>query len=344
MMTKRRDAGRGGRLALFGVVGLALLLGATGSGVVAQGTNVVTSLTLFAGTPEGLWRSTDWGGSWSRVVGEPSGVRVENIGAVRAILPRGPEVYAAGDTGLFVSPDFGEEWQPVSLTAGVRAILISRWPQSDPTMFVGTEQGLLRSRDAGKTFEPTAVGGTIDRLEWPGGAVVSAGSAGLLVTRDEGQSVEPPGTGLPEGAVGAMVLSSYFAADPVIFAAPESGGVYRSGNAGRTWTLAGLVGQRVADLVWLGPFLYAAADGGFFRSEDAGAHWTRLSDMPAAPRRLMFPLAPAAGLEAFLATASGILYTGDAGQHWRSAGLAGKDVLTVATFPPPDPISGKKKR
>ena len=58
----------------------------------------------------------------------------------------------------------------------------------------------------------------------------------------------------------------------------------------------------------------------------------------------MFPLAPAAGLEAFLATDRGLFRTTDAGEHWSSAGFAGQDVLTVATFPPPESAPGKKRR
>jgi photosystem II stability/assembly factor-like uncharacterized protein len=94
-------------------------------------------------------------------------------------------------------------------------------------------------------------------------------------------------------------------------------------------------------MVWLGPFLYAAADGGFFRSSDAGASWTRLSASPGRPSRLLFPLAPAAGLEAFLATDRGLFRTNDAGEHWAPAGFAGQEVLEVATFPPPDPEEKK---
>ena len=51
----------------------------------------------------------------------------------------------------------------------------------------------------------------------------------------------------------------------------------------------------------------------------------------------MFPLAPAAGLEAFLATDRGVFRTADAGQTWDLAGFEGQEVLTVATFPPPRP-------
>jgi photosystem II stability/assembly factor-like uncharacterized protein len=141
-----------------------------------------------------------------------------------------------------------------------------------------------------------------------------------------------------------MALSSYFSVDPVLFAAPAKGGVYRSSDGGATWKASGLSAQVVGDLVWLGPFLYAAGESGFYRSQDAGASWTRLAASPGRPSRLMFPLAPAAGLEAFLATDRGLFRTTDAGEHWSPAGFAGQEVLTVATFPPPGPTSGKKRK
>ena len=34
---------------------------------------VVTTLTIFAGTESGLWRSTDWGYHWERVQGASGG-------------------------------------------------------------------------------------------------------------------------------------------------------------------------------------------------------------------------------------------------------------------------------
>ena len=320
----------------------ALALAVRGAG---QDARIVTTLTLFAGTAEGLWRSTNWGGSWERVQGRISGVRLDGLGAARAIVPIGRQVWVGGDGGLFESSDFGETWAPVALRPGIRALLLSRWPQADPTVFVGTAEGLFRSRDAGRTFGPTAlVGAAVDRLEWPGPELVAAGDRGLLITRDEGGRFDGPGAGLPEGGVRAMALSSYFAVDPVLFAAPTGGGVFRSSDGGSTWTSVGLAGEKVFDLVWLGPFLYAAGERGFHRSQDAGGSWSRLAESPGRPARLMFPLAPAAGVEAFLATDRGIFRTPDAGEHWYPAGLAGQDVLTIATFPPPDPASAKKKR
>jgi len=318
----------------------AVLLAAAG---LAQ--QIVTSLTLFAGTPEGLWRSADWGGSWERVRGHFSGVRLDGLGAARAIVPLGPQVYVAGDGGLYVSEDFGESWKALSLTPGVLSLLMSRYPSADPTVFVGTGDGLLRSRDGGRSFGPTTLSGTpIHRLEWPGPALVAATGRGLLITTDEGQHLTGPGRGLPAEEVRAFAVSSYFAADPVLFAAPASGGVFRSSDGGASWSAAGLESERVGDLVWLGPFLYAAAEGGIYRTEDVGAHWTRLADSPGRPARLLFPLAPAAGLEAFLATDRGVFRTADAGRSWVAAGLVGQEVLTVATFPPPPPPPPRRRR
>ena len=332
------------RLLLATTATVALLAAAPGSGQPGE-IEIVTSLTLFAGTAEGLWRSTDWAASWHRVLGRTSGVRLDGLGAARAIVPIATQVWLGGDGGLYVSEDFGETWAPVSLTRGIRGLLLSRWPPADPTVFAGTGSGLLRSRDGGRTFAATALSGVaVHRLEWPGPALVVACDDGLLVTRDEGERFAGPGQGLPAGPVSAMALSSYFSVDPMLFAAPASGGVYRSSDAGATWTASGLSGQVVGDLVWLGPFLYAAGEQGFYRSLDAGASWARLAASPGRPSRLMFPLAPAAGLEAFLATDRGLFRTTDAGEHWSPAGFAGQDVLTVATFPPPEPTPDKKSR
>jgi photosystem II stability/assembly factor-like uncharacterized protein len=331
------------RSRVLAAAGLAALLAAVpGSG--QQGA-IVTSLTLFAGTAEGLWRSTDWAGSWEPVHGRTSGVRLNALGAARAIVPLASQVWLGGDGGLYVSDDFGETWAPLSLTPGIRELLLSRWPLADPTVFVGNAEGLLRSRDGGRTFEPTGLGkAAVHRLEWPGPALVVACDRGLLVSQDGGQTFAGPGQGLPAGPVGAMALSSFFAVDPVLFAAPASGGVFRSSDGGATWKASGLAGEVVGDLVWLGPFLYAAGESGFHRSQDAGETWTRLAASPGRPSRLLFPLAPAAGLEAFLATDRGLFRTMDAGEHWSTAGFAGREVLTVATFPPPETPPGKKPK
>ena len=199
---------------------------------------VVTTLTIFAGTETGLWRSTDWGYHWQRVEGT-SAESLRDPGPVRSILALGPRVYVGAETGLFVSDDFGQTWKRGALTVPVSAVLPSRYPQADPTVFAGTSAGLLRSPDGGQTFGATAVRDTwVHRLEWPGPALVMATARGVLVSPDGAATVTGPGAGLPAGEVRAIALSSFFIVDPVLFAAVGATGVHRSADGGAHWERA----------------------------------------------------------------------------------------------------------
>ena len=308
---------------------------------------IVTTLTIFAGSDSGLWRSSDWGHRWERVLGQGQEPVLRDIGAVRTILALGPRVYIGSTAGLFVSDDFGQTWAPGGITVPVSAVLPSRYPQSDPTVFAGTSAGLLRSSDGGKTFGPTAIRDTyVHRLEWPGPALVAATAKGVLVSDDGAATVSGPGSGLPAGDARAMALSSFFAMDPVLFAAVGATGVHRSGDGGRTWKPSGLDGQTVTDLEWLGPFLYAASDRGVFRSEDAGQTWLPLGEglAGATPSRILFPLAPDSGAEVFLGTSNGVYRSADGGAHWTKSGMEGERILYIGTFPPPQKPMNTKKR
>jgi hypothetical protein len=307
---------------------------------------LVTTLTIFAGSDQGIHRSRNWGIDWELL----KGPGLVGLGAVHQVLPIGPRVYAGGEGGLYISDDFGETWKRALGGTTVLSVLSSRYPSADPTVFAGTTEGLVRSRDAGATFKATGQrGAAIRRLEWPGPALVMATSNGVVFSMDGGTTFQDPGTGLPPGAVTSIALSSYFAVDPVLFAGVEGAGVFRSPDAGRTWLPAGLGGQTVFDMVWLGPFLYAAGDQGVQRSEDLGRNWTMLNEglkgKSAEANQMMFPLAPAAGQEAFLATEDGVFHTPDGGLHWNGPMLKGRRVLCLATFPPPiqDPLAKSRR-
>ena len=325
------------RAAVAAMLALGSLIGSAAAWTQESGGQVVTSLTLFAGTPSGLWWSKNWGGKWERVVGRSEGVSLAEVGTVRGILPTGRQVYLAAETGLYLSEDFGQTWKKLGLDVPVYTVLPSRYTNADPTVFVGTADGLYKSPDAGKTFAPTVLRGTpVTRIEWPGPALIVTTGSGVLVSEDGALSFRS-GTGLPEGTPHGLAVSGFFAKDPVLFTAVGSAGVFRSADGGRTWSPAGLEGRNVRDIVWLGPILYAAADEGLFRSDDAGQKWVLASGLAARPAaQILFPLAPDSGLEAFLATEDGIVHTADGGAHWKAAGAPEDRVLRLATFPLPD--------
>lgn len=318
----------------------------------------VSSLTLFAGTASGLWRSGDWGTTWEKVRGRSPGASLDAVGAVTCLVPLGPQVYLGADSGLYLSLDFGETWRQVSQEPGCAVLLPSRFPLADATLFLATERGLLRSspdafaraEDADRVFTPTALSGpAVLDLAWPGPALIAATSAGVAISEDAGQHFKTPAGALPEGPVTALAASSYYASDPALLVGVGSAGVYRSSDGGAHWLAAGLAGREIHDLYWLGPLVYAATDGGVFRSDDLGVTWTPLNEGLKGRRalKLLFPLAPEAGTEAFLATDQGLYWTGDGGLRWTPSGekLRGETILSLGTFPAPDrSVNVKRKK
>jgi len=308
---------------------------------------VLTTLTIFAGGPSGMWRSPDWGFTWKKLEKKSEkGEDPATMGAVSAILPVGPTVYVAASGGVFVSEDFGEIWARWPVEGSVLSILSSRYPLADLTVFLGMTDGLLMSPDAGRTFKPTSLRGVaVHKMDWPGPALVVGTSAGVVVSRDMGVTWAPPGEGLPASPVEALALSSFFANDPVMFAGAGQKGVFRSRDGGKTWASVGLQGSRIVDLVWLGPFLYALTDSGLFRSQDVGESWGAIGrGLQGTPQRILFPLAPTSGAEVFLATDRGIWRSGDGAESFQQVGLVDETVSILATFPQPAPVLGKDKK
>lgn len=309
-------------------------------------TGIISTLTLFAGGRSGLWHSGDWGGHWELLRAAESGDPLDDTGAVHDILTTTSGVYVAADGGLYVSQDFGYSWKrhPVE-QAPALAVMPTRYPAADPTILLGTASGLLRSPDADREFEPTAVTGEmVRRILWPGPALVVATDAGLRISMDSGDSLQPPGTGLPDAAVRGLAVSSLFALDPVVLVGVEGQGVYRSRDGGMHWSRVGLRGVTVNDLFWFGPLLYAATDEGLFLSQNAGDDFEVLGEAleGVACLELLFPRYPDSGIEVFVATERGLFRSLDGGHAWEASGLADEELLTLATFPPPQPAGDER--
>ena len=140
-------------------------------------------------------------------MGAASGDSLKEIGEVYSIVVLTTSVYVGAASGLYFSDDFGQSWEKREVDAEPRVVLPSRYPRADATLFVGTPDGLLKSKDAGRKFAATPIVATpIHRMEWPGPALVVATGNGIEFSMDSGESFAPRGEGLVGGGVSAGPL------------------------------------------------------------------------------------------------------------------------------------------
>ena len=232
-------------------------------------------------------------------------------------------------------------------TVDASALLISRYPQSDPTVFVGTRDRPAEVRGRRPDVSADGAAERPPSTGWNGPAPRSwrRPATACAISLDGGDDLL--GRESPRGRECGPRRR------PVVVLCRGPRAVRGRGERGRLSLRRRRAHldpggpdrrERVYDLVWLGPFLYAAGEQGFYRSDDAGKSWKRLVGLagaPVAPALSRSP-PPRAWKPSWPPTAASSA-PGTRGEHWQPAGLEGKEVLLVATFPPPEPMTRGKK-
>lgn len=206
--------------------------------------------TLFVGTEdEGVVRSTDRGVTW-RAVNDGLTNRSVNALWVSPGYKFDRTVFAGtAGSGVFRSSDGGATWQQVaSDQLNELAIMAMASDAKGKALVAGLHQnGLYRSDDGGKTWEAASEGLAArsmsallaspafneDRTLFAAGI-----EDGVLRSRDGGLAWEHVNDGLPGPQVLSMAISPRFARDKTVMAALGEG-LYRSSDAGDTWTKVG---------------------------------------------------------------------------------------------------------
>jgi len=278
----------------------------------------LTPTTLYAGTPGGVFKSTDGGTSWSA-----SGL--VNISAL-AIDPLTPTTLYAGSSvlgGVFKSTDGGVSWNATGSLPG--AVFVFD-PLTPTTLYAGTVGAspdylgdLYKSTDGGASWSPAGLFSTfVSDFCGPCGGVSALAITPLTIL---GVTVE---------------FTSYYIDGWVYLALPS--GVIQSTDGGANWNATGLTGVGAVLTLAIDPLTpttrYAGTDGAVYKSSDGGTSWnaTGLTGVGGVAALAIDPLTPTV-LYAGTGT-SGVYKSTDGAASWNATGLTGVGtVLTLAINP-----------
>jgi photosystem II stability/assembly factor-like uncharacterized protein len=288
--------------------------------------------TLLAAGETGLFAGTDDGATWQVAPGLPT--------PVSALLadPAEPSRWVAGTpTGVYLSRDAGDTWQPVSPPWMV-------WDMAfGPTgrLFVARSNGLAFVDDLSGAEIPWQESDDMGRVFFlrvrpnPGRPQqVWSGTWGnnIAASDDGGASVRPLHNGLE--TLSGLDLLWHATPGQVTLATIE--GLYRTDDGGQSWfRLPGpLENQTVHSLLQTEDgVIWAGAADGLWRSADFGVTWQRVEALPAAAVVRLGRLDAPAGWLWAGAEGAGLWLSRDSGQTWAFGGLAGRTVYSLLLNP-----------
>lgn len=273
---------------------------------------------LFAQTSEGIWRSTDDGGSWVNVEQE------ENFEGWTTIGPDGTLFLFKdeSDARLYRSTDAGDSWEVIHEAVARPAFAFD----DAGGFYMTTQEEVVYSSDNGDSFESFALNGygflspfgmTLDS---EGRLWVLTYAEGLVRVSSDGSVVESLGS--PRG----FPFSVFITEDGGCLLGYNGLGVWRLGPDGEPWVQTGVrAGARIVSLAELSAeTMIANVDNHLFLSEDEGQSWT---NVPLPADDILFVGTNALGT-AVAATDDGVVYsTTDNGMSWQGSSLDGSSFV-----------------
>jgi photosystem II stability/assembly factor-like uncharacterized protein len=192
---------------------------------------------------------------------------------------------APGKTGIFAYNYDGQFLQKINGTSvwspiytdfqqkEVRAV----FETAGGTVFIGSDNGLFKSTNSGKTWKQVHTGGWVMKLVEQNGVLMATSQNGILRSTDDGENWDCV---LNEGGVGNAVapIKGGFAAitsNTQLMART----VRASYDGGKTWQPidAGLPASlRIASIIQVGDYFFCGHPTGIFRSSDKGKTWKLL--------------------------------------------------------------------
>ena len=289
--------------------------------------------TIYAGTSEGVFKSTNGGGNWN------SSVAKDYVSGL-AIDPKTPmTLYAASEDGVSKSTNGGTSWSVISSFQHVTAVGID---PTNPNIIYAASifDGVFKSTNSGGTWFSIGLSETqpselaIDPIN--PNTIYVAGKSGppqyfdiVCKSTDGGQTWSSSHPNSYSGSVNALAI------DPtnpnIIYAGlprgdGDTGGVYKSTDGAKSWSAfnngltPGHGGAAALAIDSSNPnIIYAGTAKGLFKSTNGAASWSETDSDIANPDVAALVIDPLNSAITYAGTAGGIFKSTSGGASWSAA-------------------------
>lgn len=248
--------------------------------------------TVYAGTADGIFKTTNGGASWTVASAGLLGGFANVV--TLAVDPQNSSIVYAGtasgsSTGAYKSTNGGANWSQInSGYSGTRVLSIALVPATPTTLYMGTDLGVFKSTNGGAAWTSVMAATNVFAVAvnpaTPTTVYAAAYAGNLFKSTDGGASWAVIGSGM--GSASQYVFS--LAIDPdaptTIYAGTQTGGAFKSTDGGANWAAinSGL-GTSYVTVMAVNPLdtatLYAGTypGAGAYKSSNGGASWSSVS-------------------------------------------------------------------